>query len=161
MRISIIVAIGESGQIGKDNRLLWNIPSDLKNFKKITSGHSILMGRKTFESIGRPLPKRENIIISSQHDFMPPSCKVVRGIDEGVRYAKEKGEDELFIIGGGRIYRECLKMADRIYLTRVDYNQDADTFFPEIDMNLYTVIKSVSLEDDNWSATFEILDRRT
>ncbi|OOQ56903.1 dihydrofolate reductase [Mucilaginibacter pedocola] len=130
MIISIIVAIGQNHAIGKNNQLLWHMPNDLKHFKEITQGRSIIMGRKTFDSVGKPLPRRRNIVVTRQ-DVEIPGCEVVKSIEEGLALCA--GEDEVFIGGGAEIYRQAMDKTDRIYLTIVHENFDADTFFPEID----------------------------
>jgi dihydrofolate reductase len=129
MTISIIVAIGENNAIGKNNQLLWHLPADLRHFKVITSGHSIIMGRKTFDSVGKPLPNRRNIVVTRQ-DIKIEGCEVVKSIDEAIALCK--GEDEVFIGGGAEIYRQAMDKTDRIYLTIIHKMFDADTFFPEI-----------------------------
>ncbi len=141
MIVSIIVAVANNNAIGGNNQLLWHISADLKMFKRITSGHAIVMGRKTYESIGKPLPNRQNIVISRNRELTLPGADVVESID--VAKAVAKGE-ELFIIGGGEVYRQTIALADRIYLTRVWADYKADTFFPEIDMSIW---KEVSRED--------------
>lgn len=130
MTVSIIVAIGENHAIGKNNDLLWHMPNDLKHFKDITSGRTIIMGRKTFDSVGKPLPKRRNIVVTRQ-DITIPGCEVVKSIENGLALCK--GEDEVFIGGGAEIYRQAMHLTDVIYLTIIHKNFDADTFFPEID----------------------------
>jgi dihydrofolate reductase len=130
MTVSIIVAIGENNAIGKNNQLLWHLPADLKHFKNKTAGHTIIMGRKTFDSLGKPLPNRRNIVVTRQ-DITIPGCEVVKSIDEAIALCK--GEEEVFIGGGAEIYREAMDKTDRIYLTIVHKMFDADTFFPEID----------------------------
>jgi dihydrofolate reductase len=134
MTISIIVAIGENNAIGKDNQLLWHMPADLKHFKNITSGKSIIMGRKTFDSVGKPLPKRRNIVVTRQ-DITIPGCEVVKSIEEGLTLCKD--EDEVFIGGGAEIYRQAIHLTDVIYLTIIHKNFDADTFFPDIDRKIW------------------------
>ena len=141
MIVSIIVAVANNNAIGGDNRLLWHISADLKRFKAITSGHAIVMGRKTYESIGKPLPNRQNIVITRNADLVLPGVEVVLSIDAAKAIAKG---DELFVIGGGEIYQQTMPLADRIYLTRVWADYKADTFFPEIDMSIW---KEVSRED--------------
>lgn len=130
MIVSIIVAIAENNAIGKNNQLLWHLPADLKHFKQITSGRSIIMGRKTYDSVGRPLPNRRNIIVTRQ-DIQIPGCEVVKSIDEGLALCKD--EDEVFIGGGAEIYKQAMDKTDIIYLTIVHKSFDADTFFPEIE----------------------------
>ncbi|MBS1527321.1 MAG: type II toxin-antitoxin system death-on-curing family toxin [Bacteroidetes bacterium] len=129
MIVSAIVAIGENNAIGKNNQLLWHMPADLKHFKEITSGKSIIMGRKTFDSMGKPLPKRRNIVVTRQ-DISIPGCEVVKSIDEGLALCA--GEDEVFIGGGAEIYKQAMSKTDRIYLTIIHKAFDADTFFPKI-----------------------------
>ncbi|MFP4046634.1 MAG: dihydrofolate reductase [Bacteroidales bacterium] len=131
--LSMIVAAAENNAIGKDNKLLWHLPDDLKHFKNTTKGHHIIMGRKTFESNGRPLPKRTNIIITKNKDFTADGCLIVHSIDEALEIAKN--DNEPFIIGGETIYRQAMPLAERIYLTRVHTEIEGDTFFPEIDEN--------------------------
>ncbi len=141
MIVSIIVAVANNNAIGGNNQLLWHISDDLKRFKVITSGHAIVMGRKTYESIGRPLPNRQNIVITRNRELSLPGADVVESVDAAKAIAK--GE-ELFIIGGGEIYRQTMALAKRIYLTRVWADYKADTFFPEIDMSIW---KEISRED--------------
>jgi len=132
MIVSAIVAIGQNNAIGKNNQLLWHLPNDLKHFKDITSGHTIIMGRKTFDSVGKPLPKRRNIIITRQ-DISIEGAEVVHTIDQALALCK--GEEEVFIGGGAEIYKMAMPKTDRIYLTVVHQSFDADAYFPEIDQN--------------------------
>lgn len=128
----MIAAVGKKTRaIGKDNKLLWNLSGDLKRFKELTSGHPIIMGRKTFESIGRPLPNRLNIILTRDKVFAPTGCRVVYSPDEALAEAKLVEDTEIFIIGGGEVYKTFLPLTDRLYLTVVDSDQDGDTFFPD------------------------------
>lgn len=130
--VNIIVAVADNGAIGKDNSLLWHIREDLKYFKKVTMGCPVIMGRRTFESIGRPLPCRQNIVVSKSGTHALPEGVLPAGsLEEAV--SKAEG-DEMFVIGGGQIYRQALPLADRLYVTEVHVTvEDADTFFPEID----------------------------
>jgi dihydrofolate reductase len=128
--ITIVVAIASNYDIGKNNQLLWHLPNDLKHFKEITSGGTIIMGRKTFDSVGKPLPRRRNIVITRQAIEIP-GCEVVGSIDEAIALCKT--EHEVFIVGGAEIYRQAMHLVNRIYLTIVHHTFDADTFFPEID----------------------------
>jgi dihydrofolate reductase len=130
MTISSIVAISENHVIGKNNQLLWHMPTDLKHFKQITSGHTVIMGRKTFDSVGKPLPKRRNIIITRQHLDIP-CCEVVSSVDEAIALCKD--EAEVFIVGGAEIYRLALPQTNRIYLTIIHQAFEGDSFFPELD----------------------------
>ena len=129
--LSIIAAIAKNNAIGKDNQLLWHISEDLKYFKRITSGHTVIMGRKTFASIGRPLPNRTNIVISRT---LQPTADVLIVPDVTAALQHISREEEAFVIGGGAIYREALPMAQKLYITYVDADYEADTFFPEIDL---------------------------
>lgn len=128
-KISIIVAMAKNRVIGKENDMPWHLPADLQHFRKITSGKPIIMGRKTYESIGRPLPKRHNIIISRNTEYKVEGCDVVSSLDEAVKCAGEV--EELFIIGGGFLYNQTIDQADRLYLTFIDLEVDGDTLFPE------------------------------
>jgi dihydrofolate reductase len=128
--ISIIVAVSENGVIGKDNQLLWRLSDDLKQFKKLTTGHCIIMGRKTFESIGKPLPNRTSIIISRQKDFLVENCHVVNSLQKAVELANLLQQNqEVFIIGGGNVYEQALGISTKMYLTEVLTKIDGDTFF--------------------------------
>ena len=131
MQISMIVAIGKSRQIGADNKMLWHISDEFKHFKKTTMGHTLLMGRKCFDSIGRPLPGRTTIIMTRDKCYQQEGCLIVHSLEEGIELAKSRGEDELFIAGGGQIYDQALGIAEKLYLSIVDYDGPADIFFPE------------------------------
>lgn len=141
MHISIVVAIASNYAIGKSNQLLWHLPKDLKHFKDITAGGTVIMGRKTYDSVGRPLPKRRNIVITRQAIDIE-GCEVVNSLDEAIALCKN--ETEVFIVGGAEIYRQAMHITDRIYLTIVHHNFDADTFFPEINYNEW---KEIAHED--------------
>jgi len=141
MIITIVVAMAENNAIGKNNQLLWHLPADLRHFKQVTSGRSIIMGRKTFDSVGKPLPNRRNIVVTRQ-DIKIEGCEVVKSVDEGLALCA--GEDEVFIGGGAEIYKLAMDKTDRIYLTIVHQSFDADTFFPEID---YHEWKETTRED--------------
>jgi dihydrofolate reductase len=137
--ISIIVAIAENMAIGKNNDLLWHIPADLKRFKSITSGHPVIMGKRTWESLPRrPLPNRRNIVITDIPGEQIEGCEMAYSIDEAI--GKCKPEEENFIIGGASVYRQFLPHADRLYLTLVKKSFDADVFFPEIDFSHWELI---------------------
>lgn len=133
MIISQIVAVAENGVIGKDNDLIWRLPADLKYFKATTSGHHIIMGRKNYESIGRPLPNRTSVIITRNKDYKAEGCIVVNSIKEALEVAKASGETEAFIIGGGEIYKSSLELTDKIYYTEVHETFEGDTFYPALD----------------------------
>ena len=147
--ISIIVAAAENNVIGRNNELIWHISEDLKYFKRTTSGHTVIMGRKTFESIGKPLPNRTNIIISRDTELKPDGCIVVSSLHEAI--SRTNPEEESFIIGGGSIYCESIEVADKLYLTRIYHKYEGDTFFPEIGDEW----KEVSREDFSRGEKFE------
>jgi len=132
MKLSLIAAMDRNRVIGVDNTLPWHLPADLKYFKAVTMGKPILMGRKTYESIGRPLPGRENIILSRQSHFVARGCTVVCSLKKALAYAEELGAEELMVIGGAQLYASVLPMADRLYITQVDTEVEGDAFFPEI-----------------------------
>jgi dihydrofolate reductase len=135
MIISLIVAIAENNVIGKDNTLIWHLPADMKYFKEKTSGHCILTGRKNYESIPekfRPLPSRSNLIITHQKNYEAPGAFVFHFIENAITFAQKQGETELFIIGGAEIYKQCLPIADKIYITRIKHPFEGDAFFPEL-----------------------------
>lgn len=129
-KISMIAAVARNLAIGKNNTLLWHLPDDLKRFKELTRGHAVVMGSKTFESLGKPLPNRTNIVIAKELDYKASGCIVVHTIPDALEEAKKVEPSEIFIIGGGSIYTQCLPLADKLYITRVNEDFDADTFFP-------------------------------
>lgn len=130
-KISIISAISKNRGIGKNNDLLFHIPEDLKYFSKTTSGHPVIMGERTYYSIGRPLPGRLNIVLTKNHDLQIKGCTICGNIDQAVKIASIVDSREIFFIGGGMIYSQAIKFADRLYLTVVDAEPEADTFFPD------------------------------
>ena len=142
--VTIIAAIAHNNALGKDNDLIWHLPEDLKRFKKITSGHHILMGRNTFESIGKPLPNRTTIIITRNNSYFKDGCLIANSIEEAIEMAA--ADEEVFIIGGAQIYKEAIQknLADRLDITLVHHQFDADVFFPEIDLKIW---KEVARED--------------
>lgn len=136
MIISAIVAIGQDNAIGKDNKMPWHLSADLKYFKKTTINHHIIMGRKSYNSIGNPLPKRTNIVLTRDPFWMASNVLVSHSIDEALLLAYENEEEEVFIIGGGKIYEQTKDLWDRVYITEVDVHvPDADTYFPVLDMD--------------------------
>lgn len=158
--ISMIVATSKNNAIGKDNSLLWHISEDLKRFKEITSGHKMIMGRKTFESLPGILPNRHHIILTRDNNFNVDSDKVsiIHDIDEVIKSYKNSSE-EVFIIGGGEIYNLFMPYADKLYLTKVKKDFNADTFFPQIDMNNWEIIhKSGEKTDEKSGLIFEFID---
>ncbi len=130
--ISMIVAADEQNVIGKDNQLIWHLPDDLKFFKQKTSGHAIIMGRNTFESVGRPLPNRTNIIITRDRTYSAEGCEVVHSLEMALDIAK-KVDDNPFIVGGEQIYRLALPIANQVFLTRIHHSFEGDRHFPELD----------------------------
>jgi dihydrofolate reductase len=135
--ITIIAAIAKNNALGKDNDLIWHLPADLKRFKAITSGHHILMGRNTYESIGKPLPNRTTIIITRNKNYFKDGCLVANSIEEAIELVEN--DDSIFIIGGAQIYNETIKkgLADKLDITQVHQEFEADVFFPEIDLNIW------------------------
>jgi len=129
MQISIIVAVSENGVIGKDNQLLWRLPDDLKRFKQLTLNHPMIMGRKTFDSIGKPLPGRTSIVITRDESFAFEGVVVVHSLEEALATARDLNVDEAFVIGGGEIYKQVQTLADKLYVTEVKTMIDGDTFF--------------------------------
>lgn len=159
MRISAILAMSENRVIGNNNKLPWHLPADLKHFKNLTMGHPILMGRKTYESIGRPLPGRSNIVITHDPNYQAPGCIVVQSIEDALAAAKDA--DEIFIIGGAAIFQEMLSYVQRIYLTLIHQQINGDTFFPALDVNQWKEIEKVDYTEDTnnpYSYSFIVLD---
>jgi dihydrofolate reductase len=159
-KVSIIVAIDQENGIGKDNQLLWHLPNDLKFFKKTTSGNTIIMGRKTYDSIGRPLPNRRNIVISRNQDLKIEGIEVFENINSALEACQTKSE--VFIIGGGEIYKQALPLTSKIYLTKVDANCAADTFFPALNYSSWqTIFEENHQKDDKhaYNYVFSILER--
>lgn len=140
MIISFIVAVSQNHVIGKDNKMPWHLPADMQYFKRLTTGHHIIMGRGTYESLGRPLPGRTNIIVTRQQQYQAPGCVVVGDLKTAFDYAKEKNETEAFVIGGGDIFKQSLVWADRIYLTKVFHNFEGDTFFSELNADDWKMV---------------------
>lgn len=162
MTISIMVARSDNNVIGKDNDLVWHMPADLKYFKETTSGHYVVMGRKTYESVDKPLPGRLNIIVTRQSDYYREACIVVHSLEEALALGRENGQQELFILGGAEIYRLGLEVADRIYLTEIHGEFEGDTFFPEIDQAIWKEVKRDDHEADEKNPhpySFVILER--
>ncbi|WP_293301595.1 dihydrofolate reductase [Pedobacter sp. UBA4863] len=158
--LGLVVAISSNNAIGKDNQLLWHLPADLKHFKSITSGHTIIMGRKTYDSIGKPLPNRRNIVITRQKGLQIEGIEVVNSLAEALSLCKQ---EEVYIIGGAEIYRQAISLCDKIELTRVHQDFDADAFFPELDNATWEEVwKEDHLPDEKnkFAYTFSTLERR-
>jgi dihydrofolate reductase len=159
--ISLIVAMGSNRVIGRDNRLPWRMPADMKRFRAITMGKSILMGRLTYDSIGRPLNGRHNIVLTRDRDFRAAGCTVANSIDEALRAA---GKGEILVIGGGLLYEQMLPMADRIYLTLLDAQFEGDSYFPLIEARTWTEVSREMCPADASNAynyAFIVLERRS
>ena len=154
--ITLIAAAAENNALGKDNDLLWHLPNDFKRFKEITSGHHIIMGRKTFESFPKPLPNRTHIIITRQKEFLVENCIVVHSLEEAIAITPKN--EEVFIIGGAQIYEQSIPLADKIDLTRVHTSLDADAFFPEFNASEWNLVfseKHFKDEKHQYDFTFE------
>lgn len=160
--LNIIVAVAENGVIGGENTLLWHISEDLRRFKQLTTGHPVIMGRKTYLSIGRPLPNRRNIIISRQADLQIDGCEVFNSLEAAIAACREAGAEQAFVIGGGEIYRKSLPLADRIHYTRVCHAYEGDTTFPEIDPTQWKLVSAERFEHGEkyqYPYVFEIYER--
>lgn len=163
MIISLIVAMDEKRGIGVNERLPWHLSSDLRRFKSITMGHHIIIGRKTYETIGKPLPGRINIVVTHNQGYAPEGCLVAHSIDEALAIPQEKSESEVFVIGGSELYAQLLPIADRIYLTVVHADVPADIFFPKFNEDEWSV-KQLSYhpadEKNQYPFTTKLLVRR-
>ncbi|HEY9396857.1 MAG TPA: dihydrofolate reductase [Burkholderiales bacterium] len=136
--ISLLVAVADNGVIGRDNQLPWHLPADLKRFKRLSVGKPIVMGRKTWDSLGRPLPDRRNIVVTRNPDFQAPGAEVVTSLDDAIKRAGDA--EEIVVIGGGEIFKLSLPIADRIYYTHVRANVEGDAYFPDIDWNQWQAV---------------------
>lgn len=160
MKISLIAAIAENNVIGKAGILPWRLPADLARFRQLTWGHPIIMGRITFDGIGKPLPGRTTIVITRQNDNQPDDCIVVHSLDAALDAAATTGSDEVFVCGGGQIYRDLLPRAERLYITRVHQQFAGDSFFPTINAELFSLI-SETPSTDTIPCTFQQYERST
>jgi len=138
MIISLIAAMGKNRVIGKNNQMMWHLPLEYKYFKETTLGHHIVMGRKNYEAIGRALPGRPNLVITRDKKLKIKDSQVFNSLESAINFAKSAGETELFITGGGEIYKMALPLADRIYLTEIDYSEEGDVYFPEFNQDNFT-----------------------
>lgn len=160
MSISFIFAMDQNRAIGKDNKLPWHLPADLNFFKNVTTGHSILMGRKTYESIGRPLPRRRNVVLTQNANFTAEGCEVIHAVDEALQ---RFGDEELFVIGGTEMFRLFLPYVTRMYITQIEYKFEADVFFPEMDMKGWRLISNeqgVQDEKNPYVYFFQIYEKK-
>jgi dihydrofolate reductase len=140
MKLSIIVALADDGIIGRDNALPWHLPADLERFKHLTMGHHLIMGRKTFESVGRALPGRTMLVLSRSRPALPEGVRRVASLEEAIDTASAAGDEEAFVAGGAEIYRQALPRADRLYVTRVHARVEGDTRFPELDEGAWRIV---------------------
>ncbi|HUP43882.1 MAG TPA: dihydrofolate reductase [Thermoanaerobaculia bacterium] len=149
MTVSIIAIVAANDVIGRGNQLPWHMPADLKRFKQLTMGHHLIMGRKTFQSVGKPLPGRIIVIVTRSVDFNPDGVAVARSVEEAISKAEAAGDDEIFIAGGAEIYGQALHRADRMYITRLHGEPQGDTFFPEFDdVNEWQLVDAEHFEAD-------------
>jgi dihydrofolate reductase len=156
--ISFIFAMDENQLIGRGNELPWHLPADLQHFKRVTMGRPVIMGRKTFESIGRPLPGRKNVILTRQQDYSADGCDVIHSIEELASY----GVDELFVIGGAQLFAKLLPMARRMYVTRIGHAFEGDAYFPEIDWSNWQLISETEGtvdEKNRYPHIFQVYER--
>jgi dihydrofolate reductase len=152
--IKIIAAISKNRVLGDDNKLIWSLPNDLKRFKKLTTNNTVVMGRKTYESIGKPLPNRRNIVITRDENYHDDNIEVVNSIEEALLLCN----NDCFIIGGGQIYQQTLDLADKIYLTVVDEEFEGDTFFPELGKDWFKVSKVDNEINENHNYKYTFID---
>lgn len=161
METAFVVAMDENGLIGRDNDLPWRLPADLQYFRSVTMGKPIIMGRHTHESIGRPLPGRQNIVITSLADYQAEGCEVVHSVDKALRIANTT--DEVMVIGGASLYKQMFDQVDRLYLTRVHATLEGDTWFPDWDKSQWQQISCESHpadEKNQYAYSFEVYERR-
>jgi len=163
MIVSAIVATASNRVIGKDNDIPWYLPADLKYFKRTTLNHHILMGRKSFESIGKSLPKRTNVIITRNPYFIASNCLVAASLEEALEIAYDNGEKEAFIIGGGEIYRQSIPLLDRLYLTEVAIEPEGTVYFPELNWDEWTLVSEEPHEADEkneYAYNFKVFEKK-
>ena len=161
--ISFIVAAAENNVIGKNNQLPWHLPSDMKYFKNQTWGMTVIMGRKSLESLGKPLQGRKNIVVTRNKSWKPEGAEVAHSIDEAIELAKQSGAKEIFIIGGAEIFKTTMPIAERIYLTRIHHEFEGDAYFPEVSTDEWNLVKSRLCEADeknHYPHTFQVWERK-
>jgi len=160
--ISSIVAVSQNNVIGKDNTLIWHLPADMNYFKNKTAGHCVITGRKNYESIPekyRPLPNRTNIVITRQKNYDAPGAIVVESLEAALKKAVDTGDEEIFIIGGGEIFKQSMHLADKLYVTKIHHTFDGDTYFPEIDSKFWKETKRVDcLADEKNKYDYSFLE---
>lgn len=162
MIISQIAAISRNRVIGKDNRLPWHMPDDLAYFFRMTRERHIIIGRKNYEANGKALPNRVNIVVTRKKDYLAPGCIVVHKLKDAIDYARESGEDEVFISGGSEIYKATLDISDRIYLTLIDAEVEGDVYYPELDMSMWQVVSEEEHKADlrnKYNYTYFVFER--
>ena len=158
--ISFVLAAGRNDVIGKANGLPWHLPADLRYFKKVTLGHPIIMGRKTFDSVGKALPGRLNVVVTRSESFAPEGVIVLRSIEEALE--RDYACDEVFVVGGSEIFRQAMPRANRIYLTRIDHDFEGDTYFPKMNPDEWKLVSREAHEPDEknkWPYAFEVWER--
>lgn len=163
MIVSAIWAQARNGVIGKENRIPWHLPDDLKYFKRCTLGHHIITGRKNFESVGKPLPGRTNIIVTRNPDYVVSACIVVHSVGKALSFAFENGEHEAFIVGGGEIYKLALPIVDRLYVTMIDADIEGDVFAPEVDWTQWKEVSTAHHNPDErhkYAFNFKVYERK-
>jgi len=163
MIISLIVAASTNNAIGKEGQLLWSLPNDMKFFKNTTWGTTVVMGRKTYESVDKPLPGRVNIVITRQENWARENVVAVKDLTEALQKAKETNCKEIFIIGGGEIYKQSMELANRIYMTRVHAVLEGDTFFPEIDEKIWEIKQQLDFSVDEkhqYAYSFQVWEKK-
>lgn len=163
MMKSIMVAVGDNQVIGKDNGLVWHLPADLKYFKETTMGHWVIMGRKTFESFGNPLHGRPHIVITRNPDYQTKGHRLAASLQQAFEIAAAENEKEVFVLGGGEIYKHAVNMVDMMYVTEVHGTFEGDTFFPEIDLSVWQEVSRKDFSADNknkYAYSFVIYRRR-
>ena len=158
MRISLIAAMGKNRVIGKDNSLIWKLPEDMKRFRELTTGKPVIMGRKTFESIGRALPNRKNIVITRDKNYKAKGCTVVNSVKEALKAAKDA--DEVMIIGGSQVYQEFIPIANKMYITLIDKDFEGDAYFPEFDEAEWKEAKKEEHSNNDFKYVFVDLEKR-
>ena len=158
MTVSLIVAVSQNGVIGSNNKLPWRLPADLKHFKELTMGHPVIMGRKTYESIGKSLPGRTNLVVTRQGKFKTEGCQVVHSVEEAIRFCGNT--DEIFIIGGASIYQEALPYADKIYLTRIHKDFEGNARLFDLDEKVWKVTSREPGGEGTLAHTFFIYEKR-
>lgn len=163
MKITLIAAMASNRVIGRDNDVPWKLPPDLKRFQRLTMGHVLLMGRRTYESVGKPLPGRTNLVVTRQAGYAPEGVQVARTVEAALAWAKQTGESELFVAGGAEIYRQTLPVADRLQLTRIEEAFAGDTYFPEYDESEWVLVEHEDHgpgEGAPFAYSFQVFERR-